>query len=115
MNWSRGYPGMPPAGYIRLSAEGEITACFTGTWAYRSATSRYSSARRRYRNGPPVSRGIRRVCPAEKGIRKPSGAVLGSPCTLYVQKLWYFLCSPSVITGEPVASNSAMVSRIASS
>ena len=92
-----------------------MTACFTGTWAYRRATSRYSSACRAYRNGPPIRRGIRRVCPAENGILKPSGAVFGSPCTQYVQKLWYFRCSPSVITGEPVASNRSMVSRIASS
>ena len=81
MNCSRGYPGISSAGYMRLSAEGEMTACFTGTWAYRRATSRYSSACRMYRNGPPVSRGIRRVCPAENGILKPSGAVFGSPCT----------------------------------
>src|SRR5580698_1425722 len=58
---------------------------------------------------------MRRTCPAEKGILKPSGAVFGSPWTQYVQKLWYFRCSPSVMTGEPVASNRAMVSRIASS
>jgi hypothetical protein len=55
------------------------------------------------------------VWPAENGILKPFGSVFGDPCTLYVQKLWYFLCSPSVITGEPVASNRSMVSRIASS
>src|SRR6476661_7889847 len=47
---------------------------------------------------------MRRVCPAENGIRNPSGAVLGMPCTQYVQKLWYLRCSPSVMTGEPVAS-----------
>jgi SRSO17 transposase len=35
--------------------------------------------------------------------------------TQYVQKLWYFRCSPSVITGELVASNRSIVSRIASS
>ena len=64
---------------------------------------------------PPVSRGIRRMWPAVNGILKPSGAVFGSPCTQYVQKLWYFRCSPSVMTGEPVASNRSIVSRIASS
>ncbi len=53
--------------------------------------------------------------PAANGILKPSGAVFGSPWTQYVQKLWYFRCSPSVMTGEPVASNRSMVSRIASS
>ena len=74
-----------------------------------------ASAYRRYRNGPAVSRGIRRRCPAANGILKPSGAVFGRPCTEYVQKLWYFRCSPSVITGEPVASNRSMVSRTASS
>ena len=31
--------------------------------------------------------------------------MFGRPCTQYVQKLWYFRCSPSVMTGEPVASN----------
>ena len=62
-----------------------------------------------------MSRGIRRMWPAENGILKPSGAVFGIPWTQYVQKLWYFLCSPSVMTGEPVASNRSMVSRIASS
>src|SRR5687767_2666905 len=41
--------------------------------------------------------------------------MLGKPCTQYVQKLWYFRCSPSEITGEPVASNSSTVWRIASS
>jgi hypothetical protein len=62
-----------------------------------------------------VSRGIRRVWPAANGILNPSGAVFGIPWTQYVQKLWYFRCSPSVMTGEPVASNRAMVSRIAAS
>ena len=37
---SRGYPGSPSAGYSRLRAEAEITACFTGTVAYRLARSR---------------------------------------------------------------------------
>src|SRR5882672_5816939 len=46
---------------------------------------------------------------------KPSGAVFASPCTQYVAKLKYFLCSPSVTTGEPAASNRSMVSRTASS
>ena len=45
---------------------------------------------------------MRRVWPAAKGMAKPSGAVFVSPCTEYVQKLWYFRCSPSVTTGEPV-------------
>src|SRR5258706_29890 len=45
---------------------------------------------------------------------KPSGAVFASPCTQYVAKLKYFLCSPSVTTGEPAASNRSMVSRTAS-
>ena len=58
---------------------------------------------------------MRRVWPAANGILKPSGAVFGRPWTLYVQKLWYFRCSPSVITGEPVASNRSMVSRTAAS
>ena len=31
---------MPSAGYIRLSADGEMTACFSGRVAYRCATSR---------------------------------------------------------------------------
>src|SRR5258707_15870352 len=46
---------------------------------------------------------------------KPSGAVFASPWTQYVAKLKYFLCSPSVTTGEPAASNRSMVSRTASS
>ena len=58
---------------------------------------------------------MRRTWPAANGILKPSGAVFGSPWTQYVQKLWYFRCSPSVITGEPVASKRSIVSRIASS
>jgi hypothetical protein len=58
---------------------------------------------------------MRRVWPAAKGIAKPSGAVLGSPCTAYVQKLWYLRCSPSVMTGEPVASKRATVSATAAS
>lgn len=29
------------------------------------------------------------------------------------QKLWYLRCSPSVTTGEPVASKRSIVSRIA--
>jgi hypothetical protein len=33
MNWSRVYPGIPSEGYMSDSAEGEITACFTGTFA----------------------------------------------------------------------------------
>ena len=56
---------------------------------------------------------MRRAWPAANGITNPSGAELGSPCTGYVQKLWYFHCSPSVTTGDPVASNRATVSRIA--
>ena len=44
MNSSREYPGMPSAGYMRLSAEGEITACFSGRCDVRWATSRYESA-----------------------------------------------------------------------
>jgi hypothetical protein len=58
---------------------------------------------------------MRRVWPAANGMAKPSGAVLASPCTLYVQKLWYLRCSPSVITGEPVASKRSTVSRMAAS
>jgi hypothetical protein len=48
-------------------------------------------------------------------MRKPSGSVFASPCTEYVQKLWYFRCSPSVTTGEPVASKRCSVSRMAAS
>ena len=40
MNCSRGYPGISSEGYIRLNADGEITACLTGRCAYLSATSR---------------------------------------------------------------------------
>src|SRR4051812_12812469 len=58
---------------------------------------------------------MRRVCPAENGILNPSGGVFGKPCTQYVQKLWYLRCSPSVITGDLVASNLFTVSRTASS
>jgi hypothetical protein len=63
-----------------------------------------------YRNGPAVSLGMRRVWPSEKGIVNPSGDEFGSPCTEYVQKLSNFRCSPSVMTGEPVASNRTIVS-----
>ena len=34
----------PSAGYIRLNADGEITACLTGSVACRSASARYASA-----------------------------------------------------------------------
>src|ERR1700676_5538786 len=44
----------------------------------------------------------------------PSGARFGRPSMGYVAKLG-LPCSPSVITGEPVASNSSMVSRTARS
>ena len=56
---------------------------------------------------------MRRVCPAAKGILKPSGWVFGSPSTEYVQKLWYFRCSPSVITGDPSPRSARTVSRMA--
>ena len=37
---SRGYPSMPPSGYSRLSADGAMTACLTGTVAWRWAARR---------------------------------------------------------------------------
>ena len=66
---------------------------------------------RRLRKYPGTSEHFEKLRP----ILKPSGAVLGSPCTEYVQKFSYFLCSPSVMTGEPVASNRSTVSRTAAS
>src|SRR5688500_9236145 len=58
---------------------------------------------------------MRRVWPAANGILKPSGAVFSRPWTEYVQKLSYLRCSPSVITGDPVASKRSMVSLTAAS
>src|SRR5580700_6067875 len=75
MNCSREYPGRFSAGYIRLSAEGEMTACLTGTRAYFIARSKKSYPYVRKRNGPLVNRGHRRVCPEENATLNPSGVV----------------------------------------
>ena len=40
MKASRGYPGIGCSGYIRLRADGEMTACLRGTWHASSASSR---------------------------------------------------------------------------
>ncbi len=44
MNDSWLYPGTPPCGYSRLTAEAEMTACFTGFVASRFAAARYAEA-----------------------------------------------------------------------
>src|SRR5229473_6594172 len=105
---------MPAWGYSKLKAEVEMTACLSGTCAYWRALSRYASARVAYWNGPAVKRGSCRVCPSANGMVTPSGASVRKPCIGYVAKLG-LPCSPSVITGDPVASKRSMVSRMLSS
>jgi len=102
--------GIFSAGYIRLKAEGDITLLYrnmrmacdiqvtvcvrrTGTAHVRRAVAAYD----RLRTGCETIRGR---------VRKPMHAVR--------REIEYFLCSPSVTTGEP-ASNRSMVSRTASS
>ena len=94
---------MPSAGYIRLMAEAEMTACFSGR---RSSSGRAArdTTRPTSRSGTGRSSG-----PAAGACGRPR---TGSsrrrrrgrrPATGYVAKLG-LRCSPSVTTGEPVAS-----------
>ena len=53
--------------------------------------------------GPCVSIGNCRVCPSAKGIDHSVGCQMASPARGYVAKLG-LVCSPSVMTGEPVSS-----------
>ena len=54
------------------------------------------------------------MCPSANGMTTPSGLSVVSPWIGYVTKLG-LSCSPSVITGEPVASSSPIVSSSACS
>ena len=92
------------AGYMRLKADGEITACFTGTWHSEERRHVVVSAPLVAERAAGESRHPSDVSGRERNL-KAVRLVLGSPWTEYVQKLWYLRCSPSVMTGEPVASN----------
>ena len=68
-----------------------------------------------YRNGPREPRHAADVARGKRNLESVRGGVRAARGREYVQKLWYFRCSPSVMTGEPVASKRSIVSRTAAS
>ena len=113
MNWSREYPGNSSAGYIRLNADGRDDSLFDRNMrmAQRDIQVAVGVAPVTERASSKTGHPARMAC--REWNLKTVGHRVREPVHRIRPKVWNFRCSPSVITGEPVASKLAMVSRIA--